>query len=138
MGRNKTPTAILDAKGSFLKHPDRARPKEPVSDKPLGSAPKWLSKEEKKVWKELAKQALPGVVLESDRMLFALMVRLANKLYTNQEMRVGEMSTLITLGSKFAMNPADRSKVVVEKPAESVLDKFMARRRESPNNDFVQ
>src|SRR5271170_4407135 len=115
MGRNNTPTAILDAKGSFLNHPERARPNEPTSDKPLGDPPSWMTKKEKVVWQELAAQALPGVVLESDRLQFALMVKLATKLYNKKELRVGEMSTLITLGSKFAMNPADRSKVVVEK-----------------------
>jgi hypothetical protein len=30
MGRNNTPTAILDARGSFIKHPERARPGDPT------------------------------------------------------------------------------------------------------------
>ena len=131
MGRNKTPTAILEARGAFIANPSMRRPNEPKSDKPIGGPPAWMTKEEKKVWRQLAKQALPGVLRESDRMLFALMVRLAAKLQANETLRVGEMATLITLGSKFAMNPADRSRVVVEKPAESSLSKFLSRRSQA-------
>jgi phage terminase small subunit len=128
MGRNKTPTAILDASGAFIQNPSRKRPNEPITDRPLGKPPKWLTKDEKKVWKELAKQALPGVIFESDRLQFALMVRLATKLYKNEQLKSSEMSLMITLGSKFAMNPADRSRVVVEKPKESPLEKFLRRK----------
>ena len=62
MGRNRTPTAIMDARGSFIANPRYARPDEPQGDRPLGGPPKWLSKEEKAVWKDLANQMLPGVV----------------------------------------------------------------------------
>lgn len=137
MGRNFTPTAILDARGAFLQgaNPARKRPNEPRTDKPLGSPPSWMSKEEKKVWKELAKQALPGVLMQSDRLQFSLLVRIATKLYGNLEMRSSEMSLLVSLGSKFAMNPADRSRVSVEAPKESALTKF---NRSSPENSAVQ
>jgi phage terminase small subunit len=134
MARNKTPTAILDAKGAFIVNPERKRPNEPTTNRPLGKPPKWMSKAEKKVWKELAAQALPGVVMESDRLLFALMVRIAAKLYRGEALMVGEMSQLISLGSRFAMTPADRSKVSVEKPEASALDRFMARKSE-PRKD---
>ena len=64
MGRNRTPTAIMDAKGIFIANPRYARPDEPSTEgsRPLGPPPKWLSKEEKAVWKDLANQMLPGVV----------------------------------------------------------------------------
>lgn len=135
MGRNRTPTSILDAKGSFLTHKNRKRPDEPTSDRPLGSPPKSLSDAEKKVWKELAKQALPGVLFESDRLAFTLLVKLAAKLYANEPLTGTEMDKIITLTSKFAMNPADRSKVSVEKPKQSALSAFMAKRNGS-NRDL--
>ncbi len=128
MGRNRTPTAILDAKGGFLTHKDRQRPREPISTKPIGSPPKSFSAAEKKVWKELAGQACPGVLLESDRLLFAVLVRLATKFYAREQMMGTEVSQLITLSSKFAMNPADRSKVEVERPKSSSLTSFLAAR----------
>jgi phage terminase small subunit len=140
MGRNKTPTAILEAKGAFLINPQRARPNEPKGDHPLGSPPKYLSKEQKKIWKEIAKRLLPGVALESDRDAFELMVRLTAAMRHGVKMADGtimpaevamkaaDRSTLISLWSRFAMTPADRSRVSAEKPQESALDKFMRNR----------
>lgn len=128
MGRNRTPTNILDAKGSFLTHKNRQRPNEPTTDRPIGNAPTSMSKAERKVWKQLVKQACPGVLKESDRLLFALLVRLATKFYNNEPMMAAETSQMITLSSKFAMNPADRSKVNVEKPKSSSLSLFLAKK----------
>ena len=128
MGRNLTPTAILDAKGAFIANPQRARDAEPKGGRPLGSPPKWLTKEEKQVWKRLAKELLPGVAFESDRTMFALVVVLTNKLETRQAMKAAEHSLLLSLASRFAMTPADRSRVTVEKQKESGLSKFLSRR----------
>ena len=128
MSRNFTPTSILDAKGAFIRHPERSRPNEPQSDRPLGSPPKGMSDEEKKIWKQLAKECLPGVVKQSDRTAFTLLVKLATKLYNNEEMRVGEMAVMISLCSRFALTPADRSKVAIEQPKESALQEFLTRK----------
>lgn len=87
-----------------------------------------MSDEEKKIWKQLAKECLPGVVKQSDRTAFTLLVKLATKLYNNEEMRVGEMAVMISLCSRFALTPADRSKVAIEQPKESALDSFIARK----------
>ena len=133
MARNRTPSAILDARGAFLQNPQRARKNEPTTDRPISASPPaylrdCLSDEEKKVWKLLVKQALPGVLCESDTTLFLSMVRLTAKLYYNPPLMVGEIAQLTSLGSKFAMSPADRSKVTVEKPAQSSLSKFLEQR----------
>jgi phage terminase small subunit len=128
MPQPRTPTAILDAKGSFILHPERSRENEPdTSDKkPLGNPPKHLSDDHKKVWRELRRQMLPGVCFESDRTAFELLVRLVFKMQ-NDTINRSEVSSLIALTGRFAMNPADRSKVSVEKPKESKLDKFLRR-----------
>src|ERR1700719_2191433 len=110
MGRNKTPTAILDAKGSFIAKPDRKRPNEPKSDHPIGSPPKYLSKDCKKIWKEIAKRLLPGVALESDRDAFELMVRLTADLRAGLMVMAADRTCLVSLWSRFAMTPADRSR----------------------------
>jgi hypothetical protein len=68
MGRNHTPSAILDAKGSYIHNPQLKRPNEPIASRPLGGPPKWLSLEEKVVWRDVAKQVLPGVAFNSDGM----------------------------------------------------------------------
>jgi phage terminase small subunit len=133
MARNRLPTAVQDAKGAFIGKPSRRRDAEPTTDRPLGNAPPFLSKEEKKVWRDLAKQALPGVLFESDRLMFALLVRLATKFYTGSQMMASETAQMIQLSSKFALNPADRSKVAVEKPKQSTLAAFIAKRN-NPNS----
>jgi hypothetical protein len=79
MGRTHTPTAILEAKGSFIHNPQLKRPNEPRTSKPLGPPLKWLSPDEKVVWKDLAKQALPGVLMFSDRAAFEMLVCLVHR-----------------------------------------------------------
>src|SRR5579871_2522191 len=112
MGRPRTPTAVLDAKGAFGKNPDRKRSAEPTTDQPIGNPPTYLSKDEKKIWKELAKQSLPGVLKYSDRASFELLVRLTSTMRSDYaNMRVAEKSLFISLCSRFALTPADRSKV---------------------------
>jgi hypothetical protein len=130
MGRNKTPTAILDAKGAFIVNPQRARPDEPKSKKPLGKAPKYLSDDLRALWKDIAKRLAPGVATESDRDAFELLVRLTYDMRHDILMKAADRGTLISLWSRFAMTPADRSRVTVEKPKDSALDAFL--RRHSP------
>lgn len=141
MGRNRTPTAILDTKGGFLKHKNRQQERvdEPTTDRPLGGPPKHLSSEEKKIWKSLEKQMLPGVVFESDRTQFELLVRLKTKMTFNYEtMSSADKALLVSLGSKFAMNPADRSKVATTAPKKSSLQQFLNRKPTKPSTDAVQ
>jgi hypothetical protein len=138
MGRNRTPTAVLDAKGAFIANPQRQRDAEPTtaSSDPLGSPPTRLTKDQKKVWKEIAKRMLPDVVFASDRDAFELMVRLTVRMraedYSNPSletiMTAAEKTLLVSLWSRFAMTPADRSKVQAEKKPESKLSQFLSRK----------
>src|ERR1019366_7638142 len=111
MGRTHTPTAILDAKGSFTHNPQLKRPNEPKTTKPLGPAPKWLSPEEKIVWKDLAKQALPGVLMFSDRNMFELLVHMTAKFRAREHMTTSDLALMLHISSHFAMTPSDRAKV---------------------------
>lgn len=135
MGRTHTPTAILDARGGFIKHPERRRPNEPQSIRPLGPPPKYLCAPQKKIWKEVAKRLAPGVATEADRDAFEMMVRLTCDIRNDSPdhpFTGVQRGNLIQLWSRFAMTPADRSKVAVEKPKESALDNFMRRRKDKP------
>jgi phage terminase small subunit len=125
----------MEARGAYLPgaNPARARKGEPKASKPLGKAPKYLSDEEKQIWKEIAKRLAPGVAMESDRDAFELMVRLTHMMRTNDIlMKSADRTTLISLWSRFAMTPADRSKVSVEAPKDSTLDKFMQKHKPEP------
>ena len=66
---NRTPTAILARRGSFINHKYRkdARAGEPVVTKRLGSAPKHMTGDERKIWSEFARMVPEGVAGYSDR-----------------------------------------------------------------------
>jgi hypothetical protein len=87
-----------------------------------------MSKEEKKTWKRIVKETAPGVLQSSDRLLFELLVTLATRLRLKEPMKVGELAQLISLGARFGMSPTDRQKISADKPKESTLATFMARR----------
>jgi hypothetical protein len=126
MSRPPIPTAILDARGSFIHNPQLRRPNEPKSNRPLGPAPKWLSPSEKVVWKDLTKQALPGVLMFSDRNMFELLVHMTTRFRAREPMTCSQLALMLNMSSHFAMTPSDRAKVQVEKPKESKLAKFLS------------
>jgi len=130
MGRNRTPSAVLEAKGAFIQNPQRSRPNEPTGNQPLGRAPDFLklTEQEKELWDVLASKLLPGVAYESDEMMFGMLVILSNKVIEREELPSADKALLSSLSSRFAMTPADRSKVQVEQPKESSLSKFISRR----------
>jgi len=132
MSRPRTPTEILDVRGSFIANPARAheREHEPTSDRPLGEPPARLSEECKAVWHEVAAQMLPGVCKVSDRQMFEVLVRLIAKIRAGA-IRMTELSTLISLCGRFAMSPADRSKVTVSAESSTSLTRFLASRSSS-------
>lgn len=69
MGRLKKPSNILEASGAFKKHPERRKEREGelTDDRALGRAPAHLTPDQKKCWKELANNAVPGTLAKSDR-----------------------------------------------------------------------
>jgi hypothetical protein len=84
------------------------------------------------VWKDLAKQALPGVLMCSDRNMFELLVVLTTKFRARTLDKAADRSLLLNLSAHFAMTPSDRAKVQVEQPKESRLAKFLNARPTSP------
>ena len=69
MGIHRTPTAILEARGSFIGHKNRreARAGEPIITKPLGCPPRTLTEDQKKIWREFAHMVPGGVATFADR-----------------------------------------------------------------------
>src|ERR1035437_233749 len=125
MSRPFQPAAVSEAKGYFLQHPERKRPNEPTSSRPFGAPPKWLSPEEKTVWRDLARQALPGVLMFSDRNAFELLVFLTAKFRARTLDKAADRSLMLNLSAHFAMTPSDRARVSVEQPKESKLAQFL-------------
>jgi hypothetical protein len=113
MGRNRTPTAILESRGSFINHQNRkeARAGEPVVTKRLGSPPKSFTDEQKQTWREFAKMVPAGVATYADRWAVEIVVCAMAK-FRSGTIAGAERAQLTSLLSKFGLTPADRSRVV--------------------------
>lgn len=82
MGRPRTPTAVLEAKGAFRKDPQRAatRKNEPKPDGVIGNPPDYFDETHKEIWWELIGEAPKGVLTKADRKQLELTVRLTAKM----------------------------------------------------------
>ncbi|MES9885461.1 MAG: hypothetical protein ABW140_01520 [Candidatus Sedimenticola sp. 6PFRAG1] len=113
MARHKTPTNILELRGSFDKNPQRKRLKEPKPKGKLGTPPRHFDKEQKAAWRELVKIMPDGVAFDSDRWAVEVTVRLMVELRNAGSVSAAKISRLETLLARLGLTPADRSKVQV-------------------------
>jgi hypothetical protein len=111
-----TPESAVHNKGRI---DARLKASGPVGN--LGNAPKWMTKEEKKIWKTLSKTA-PSQLGANDRTLMEICVTLKAKL-EKHEIGPGDFSTLISCLTKLGFIPVDRPPVERSKEADP-LDRF--------------
>jgi hypothetical protein len=113
----RIPTAKLEARGSYLKHPERKRERaqEPKPTGELGDPPTELDKNEKAAWLYIASLLPPGVAKNSDRIA---MEEAACLLITCRSKRAtaAERNLLKAYLRDFGMTPADRSRVSASSP----------------------
>ncbi len=136
-GPTRIPTALQDAKGYYLKHPERRPQGEPVVTQPLGNPPKSLSADEKKLWKELARMIPPGVAMFSDRAAMERLVFLFDR-QRKHIITASEGSQLLNLFGRFGMTPSDRAKVHVDAPKQSKLSAFLTQPPATAPDSTVQ
>jgi hypothetical protein len=89
----------------------------------LGNPPRWMSKEEKSIWRTLAKSA-PSELGQNDRTLMEIAVTLKAKLETHT-ITTPELSQLVNCLKALGFIPTDR-KAVAPPKAEDPLDRFDA------------
>lgn len=123
--RTRTPTAVLEARGSFTRHPERRRERqdEPRPDTPLGNPPKRLSEAEKTAWREM--QAEGFWLTSADAMMVEIAANLMSQQRTGQidnPARTLLVSTLIKLG--FGPTERAKMKVMPQKEEASPFDEF--------------
>lgn len=113
-GRPRKPTALLEMIGRFLHDPQRrrAREHEPKPEGTIGEPHKDLSREEKRIWRELAAELPQGVAGNSDRLAFRKLVRLEATSRTGIA-KVIEEQLLRSYLAAFGMTPSDRGRVTV-------------------------
>lgn len=114
MARPRQPTALLAAKGSYERHPERAsaRADEPAGYADLPPAPEHLPDAMHQTWEELRCLMHPRVCNVPDVVPFEQLVRLVYKMRTAfDDMTGAQLSQLTRMYTEFGMTPASRSKV---------------------------
>jgi len=133
MGRKRKNPKLLDAKGTFQKHPE-FRPKgfDPLAPDPkpicLGEPPAHLSEELQAVWREYAPQVIPSAVTGSgDRVAFEVFVRLYSRQQRNEKLNAAETKQLLDLTARFLPTSVGGA---VAAPVESKMAAFLRKGRE--------
>lgn len=115
MANQRTPTKILEMRGSYKAHPERRPKNEPKGDKWSNKKPPKMTAAEKKIWDELVDMSPPGVLERGDRWSVEMLVRLFTRYREARGIiSVGEGTQLIRLLTEFGMSPVSRSKVIVK------------------------
>src|SRR2546430_8284955 len=109
MPQNRVSTKVLKTRGSFVKHPERARERaaEPKPTGDLGPPPKGLNQRARRLWKELEQIIPPGVAASSDRWAFKMLVCLMAK-FDACCATSGDSKQIERLLSKLCMTSSDR------------------------------
>jgi phage terminase small subunit len=114
MARPRTPTNVHVLRGTGKVHPERMRERknEPKEDRQIGDIPEYLAEDEKKAWREIVTNVIPGVLGQADRNS----VELASVLmaaFRRRETTSSDLGQLIRLLGQFGMTPSERSKINV-------------------------
>ncbi len=126
MSRPRKPFNELLASGAMAHDPQRFRDRqpEPISDEPLGDPPPHFDAAQRKVWRELAKNAIPGVLCSADRIAMELLVSLV-VMSRKGTAKAGDRNTMVGLMSRLGMTPSDRTKLVAKPQKQSENDEFL-------------
>jgi hypothetical protein len=126
MGRNRTDPAILDARGTFKKNPDRKREAIKVKDPIERPGCIQMSEEVQMAWQEIVSQAPLGVLTRADGMFVWLLARMICETVTDYKNTNGAKLALINkMLGQIGMNPTDRLRLSVPiKTADNKPNRF--------------
>ena len=111
MARPRTPTNVLDARGSFKKHPERKREDAETSG-PLDGPPAHINGAVLNASNEIEGSAPLDVLTNSDRISLELAANLLAQFRNDPiDFPAAKLVRLEALLGKFGMTPADRAKV---------------------------
>ena len=125
MGRQRTATSLLEARGAFKANPNRARPNEPEVKDPINTTPpKHLGEQEIACWHEVISLVPDGVLKSSDYVSVELIaVLLADFRLNKAETKSANINRLAQEITKIGMNPSGRAALSVDKPKENQFKK---------------
>ena len=117
MARPRTPTNVLELKGSFKKDPQRRR-EDAEAVGPLGGSPTHINGAVRGAWNEIVASAPREVLTGSDALAVELAANLLAQFRADPvEFTAAKLVRLEALLGKFGMTPADRAKVGGKKEA---------------------
>lgn len=127
MPRPRTPTEVLELRGSFKKDPQRQRPVGPKASGAIGDPPGHMAEAEAAIWHELVGNAPPNVLTSADRPTLELLSRLMAK-FRADWLSGAEMAIMRNCLTDLGWTPASRSKIVPVKSDEpaSPFAEFLA------------
>jgi len=118
MGNPRKPTALHLLQGSEQKNPGRMklRANEPQPPEAIGSWVDHAGETPAQAWDFLVSCAAPGVFTNMDRPSLMIASELMSRFWSGQ-IDGSSLGRLHALMASFGMTPADRSKIIVLKPA---------------------
>lgn len=120
----RTATQLLELRGAFKQNPQRRRPHEPTPSKAFRrTAPRHLTAEQRRCWKEIVDQTPAGVLTGSDALLVELTALLLAELRADFAAMPTTRVTQLRLNlGLLGMTPSGRASLTVEKPKRSDFD----------------
>lgn len=116
MGRHKLPAAVRELHGTAHRNTHRDNADAPVPTRGIGPPPNHLTAVEAMVWDEVVAIAHPGVLGESDRVSFEVLVKLlVDFRYSEFPMPAAQLSQFVGLLGRYGMTPSDRQKIKAPK-----------------------
>ena len=117
MANKRTPTKVLQMRGSGKAHPERMKQRqhEPVGENINPKAPAGFTTQEKRIWQEFIDGAPEGMLQESDRHILEVTVRLMARFRKNKGMMASSDTGQLVRGlSMLGKTPVDRSRVMAK------------------------
>ena len=117
MARTPQPLEIAQIKGSTRRNPQRYRDKVPKSDKELGDAPDFLSKDEKAIWNRIRENSVKGVLTINDELALETLCILQVEFRRQKgKFSAAKMTLLENLKTRFGLNPSARVQMGKKEP----------------------
>lgn len=123
MARHKTPSNILDLKGSYKTHPERKNDEEPEG-LPLNSTPpEYFDAEHIKHWNDLISRVPAGVATDSDYYLLVIGAAILSEIEETQGHLPNErIAKFVTISAKLGLTPSDRAGLKVPQKKKNKFD----------------
>jgi hypothetical protein len=119
MTRPRIASNILEARGTFRKNPQRARPDEPTVDAPFPSVPpSCLTDLEADSWREIVGIAPAGVLTAADVVIVEICACLLAEYRADRSLSSSRLSHLRQCLARLGLDPSGRASLRVDRQPE--------------------